>query len=153
MTDFIKFPIKQRTFIKAEPEKVFDTITSGEGWNSFFTHATEIDLKPGGRIVWRWKDWGPDFYTNNSEAKVVKFEKPNLFVFQWYPVGKDNPTTITFKLESQFNGTVVSLTEDGYTDNDAGREMILECAAGWAEALTLLKFYMEHGIVYTQPQV
>jgi len=28
--------------------------------------------------------------------------------------------------------------------------MILECASGWGEALTLLKFYIEHGIVYAQ---
>ena len=30
--------------------------------------------------------------------------------------------------------------------------MMLECAAGWGEALTLLKFYVEHGVVYTPPQ-
>ena len=24
----------------------------------------------------------------------------------------------------------------------------MECAAGWGEALTLLKFYLEHGVTY-----
>lgn len=30
--------------------------------------------------------------------------------------------------------------------------MALECAAGWGEAITLLKFYLEHGLIYTTPQ-
>jgi hypothetical protein len=30
--------------------------------------------------------------------------------------------------------------------------MMLECASGWGEALTLLKFYIEKGLVYTGPE-
>jgi len=30
--------------------------------------------------------------------------------------------------------------------------MILERASGWGEAATLLKFYIEHGIVYKRPK-
>ncbi len=30
--------------------------------------------------------------------------------------------------------------------------MTLECVGGWGEALTLLKFYIEHGIAYTHPK-
>ena len=152
MVEFLKHPIKHQTFIQAEPEKVFDTVTSGEGWNAFFTDSTEIDLKPGGKMVWRWKDWGPDFYNGMADAKVIMVLRPFQFAFEWYPVGNDTPTTITFNIKKEFGGTVVRLTEEGYPDTEAGHEMILECASGWAEALTLLKFYIEHGIIYIQPQ-
>jgi len=141
--------IKQRTFIAVPPEKVYDTITSGDGWNAFFTHATEIDPKPGGSMVFRWEDWGPDFYTSESECKVVTTDRPKKFAFQWGFKREDDPTTVTFDLEAKDGGTVVTLTESGYLNTSEARRSILSCASGWAEAVTLLKFYLEHGIVYT----
>lgn len=140
--------IRQRTFIAAPPEKVYDTITSGDGWNAFFTHATEIDPRPGGRMVFRWKDWGPDRYTVDANCSVVEAERPNVFSFEWFPVGKENPTTVSFHLEAKPGGTVVTLTESGYPDTPQARQMILECACGWGEAVTLLKFWLEHGVRY-----
>lgn len=142
--------IKQRTFIAASPEKVFDTISSAEEWNSFFTTGLELDPQPGGKIVFRWKDWGPDFYNGECPGEIIKFERPSIFSFDW---GAKNRTTVTFSLTEEFGGTVVTITEDGYSDSDRDREMILECASGWGEALTLLKFYLEHGIIYTPPKL
>lgn len=141
--------IKQRTFIAVPPEKVYDTITSADGWDAFFTTGMEIDPVPGGKMVWRWKDWGPDFYTVEVPAKVVETERPNKFVFEW---GSERRTKITFLLEARHGGTVVTCTEEGYFDTDKDRAMILECASGWGEAVTLLKFYLEHGVVYTPPE-
>ncbi|PKK82070.1 MAG: hypothetical protein CVT49_15590 [candidate division Zixibacteria bacterium HGW-Zixibacteria-1] len=144
--------IKQTTFIAAPIEKVYETITSAGEWDAFFTTGMELDPVPNGKMVWRWKNWGPNFYTTDAVAKVIKAERPDLFVFQWFPVGKDIPTTISFKLTAKYGGTVIELTESGYPDTDQARAMILECASGWGEALTLLKFYIEHGIVYTPPK-
>ena len=143
--------IKHQTFIKATPEKVFDTVTSAKDWDAFFTHGMEIDNKTGGKIIWRWKDFGPNFYTTEAPGKVLITERPCCFAFEWYPVGKDYPTVITFDLTEQYGGTVVRLTEEGYPDTPEGRAMILECASGWGEALALLKFYIERGLVYIQP--
>ena len=148
MAEIIAEPISQRTFIAASPEKVYDTITSGAGWDAFFTTGMEVDPHPDGVIVFRWQDWGPDFYTLDAPGKVVEAKRPERFVFQW---GK-YPSTITFDLKPQFGGTVVHLTEQGYPNTPEGRRGMLECACGWGEALTLLKFYLEHGVVYTPPQ-
>ena len=123
-------------------------ITSAAGWDAFFTTGTTIDLKSGGDCTFRWKDWGPDFYTLAAPGRVVSVERPRKFAFQW---GSDPATTITFNLSAAPGGTVIRLTEDGYVDTPEGRRSILECASGWGEALTLLKFYIEHGIVYTPP--
>lgn len=152
MTNLFGHTICQQTFIAVSPDRVYDTVTSAAHWNRFFTHSTELDPKPGGRMVFRWKDWGPNLYTVNAECNILICERPNRFVFQWYPVGKENPTTIEFKLEAKYNGTVVTVTESGYPDTPEGRNMILECACGWGEAVTLLKFYLEHGVIYTPPQ-
>ncbi|MEE9552970.1 MAG: SRPBCC domain-containing protein [candidate division Zixibacteria bacterium] len=148
MTQPYGHDIKQRTFIAVPPERVYETITSGDGWNAFFTHATEIDPKPGGKMVFRWKDWGPDRYTNNSECKVLKADHPTLFEFEWGMVGRGFPSTVRFHLEANDGGTVVTLTESGYPDTDKARSSILSCACGWGEAVTLLKFWLEHGVRY-----
>jgi len=143
------FPIKQRTWINKTPEQVYDAITSGETWNQFFTHATTIETKAGGDIIWRWKDWGPDFYSVESPGKVVAVDRPNKFAFTW---GSKTVRTIIFNLSPLSDGTVVHLTEDGYGDTGYDRESILACASGWGEAVTLLKFWLEFGVKYSQPK-
>ena len=75
MTDMLNEKIKHQTFIKAAPEKVFDTITSADGWNAFFTQGLELDNEPDGKIVWRWKDFGPNFYTTEAPGKVLQTER------------------------------------------------------------------------------
>jgi uncharacterized protein YndB with AHSA1/START domain len=142
--EIIQEPIRQRTFIAATPETVFDTITSAEGWNAFFTTGMELQAKPDGRIVFRWDNWGPDHYTLDAPGKVLEVTPPNRFVFQW---GR-KPTTITFDLEPADGGTILEITEVGYTNTLEGRRHMLECACGWGEAATLLKFWLEHGVVY-----
>lgn len=150
MARLLEETIKQRTFIAAAPEKVFDTITSSKEWDSFFTTGMVLEPHLGGKCEFTWKDWGPDFYTHKAPGKVIEASKPGKFVFQWGSEGKE--TTVSFSLTAEFGGTVVTLTERGYKDTPESRAMMLECASGWGEALTLLKFYIENGTVYNGPE-
>lgn len=149
MTNLINEQIKQATFIKAPAATIYDVITTGAGWDAFFTHGAEVNPRPGGHIMFRWKNWGPEFYTGSDGGPVLEADPPRRFVFQW---GVKYRSTITFDLTEEHGGTTVRLTDRGHPDTPEGRARILECAAGWGEALTLLKFYIEHGIVYTPPQ-
>ena len=146
MAELLDCTIKQRTFIAASPDKVYDTLTNAGNWDEFFTTGMELDPRPGGICSFSWKDWGPDKYTLKVPGKVIEAERPNLFSFQWGGEGK--ATTIRMELTEEKGGTVVTLTEEGYKNTPEGRAMIVECASGWGEAMTLLKFYIEHGIVY-----
>ena len=148
MTEQLQETIKQATFIRKTPQEVFDAITSAEVWNAFFTHSSALDPRPGGAFIWRWKDWGPDCYTLEVPGRVIEASRPERFVFEW---GSDKPTRITMILSEQSGGTVLRLTEQGHTNDAKGRAIALECAAGWGEAITLLKFYLEHGITYSTP--
>jgi len=132
--------------IAAPIERVFETITSAREWDSFFTTGMELEPRRGGACSFAWENWGPDKYTLKAPGKVVEIDPPNLFVFQWGSEGKE--TTVRFELSSQGNETIVTVTEEGYRDTPEGRAMIMECASGWGEAVTLLKFYIEHGIIY-----
>ena len=138
--------VRQRTFFAFPPEKVYDTLTDARKWDEFFTTGMELDPKPGGVCSFAWKDWGPDRYTLKVPGEVVEASRPDCFAFRWGP--QEKATTVRIELEAVEKGTVLTLTESGYKDTPEGLAMILECASGWGEAITLLKFYMEHGVVY-----
>ncbi len=146
MDEFLDCKITQRTFVAAPPDDVYDTITSAKNWDSFFTTGMELEPRPGGACSFSWKDWGPNRYTLKVPGVVLEADRPGLFAFQWGRPGKE--TTIRMELTAVEGGTVITLSEDGYRDTAEDRGMIVECASGWGEALTLLKFYMEHGITY-----
>lgn len=146
MAQLLDCKIKQKTFIAAPPDKVYDTITSAQSWDEFFTTGMELDPRPGGICSFSWKDWGPDKYTLKVPGKVIEAKRPDVFAFQWGL--EETETTIRIELTASDSGTVITLTEDGYRDTPKGRASMVECASGWGEALTLLKFYIERGIMY-----
>ena len=150
MSELFDAKIKQRTYIAVTPEEVYDTITTASEWDKFVTTGMILDLKPGGDCIFSWKDWGPDLYSMSAPGKVVEVKRPRLFSFQWGSAG--NETTMRFELEEKHGGTILTITEDGYQNTPEARAMILECASGWGEAATLLKFHIEHGVVYTPPK-
>ncbi len=64
--------------------------------------------------------------------------------FTW----EDQLTTVELDFIEVEEGTIVSVKEYGYLNSSEGHRRCLECVTGWGEALTLLKFYMEHNIRY-----
>lgn len=148
MTDDFGAPIKHAILIRAEPEKVYDALATAEGLDGWFTEGSEVDARPGGHICFRWRNWGVDKVNTEATGPVVKADRPKRFVFQWHGDNKEYYTTVDIKLEPTEEGTVVRLEEYGYQDTPGGRVSILDCATGWGEALTLVKFYVEHGLRY-----
>ncbi len=150
MLKLIPETIEHTTFVAAPPEKVYDAIATSEGLDGWFTAGAMVDARSSGRILFRWKDWGPDHITAEDGGPVLEANRPSRFVFQWRPDQPSYATTVEIDFESREGGTVIRLREYGYEDTPSGRRKMLECACGWGEALTLLKFYAEHGIRYGQ---
>ena len=137
-----------KTMVRAEPEKVYDALTTPEGLDGWFTTGAEVDAVPGGSITLRWKDWGYDQYNGDSGGPVLEAERPGRFVFKWQSDDKRYLTTVSISIETHPEGTLVSLTEEGYEDSPAGHQDLLNRCTGWGEALTLMKFWVEHGVRY-----
>lgn len=138
-------PILHKVLIHADREKVFDAMTTAQGLDQWFTQGSSIDRRPGGMLIFRWKNWGPDKYTGESKCPIVDVKVPEMFVFKWW---EDHYTTVEMDFEEVSEGTLVRLKEYGYEDSTEGHRRLIECATGWGEALTLLKFFCEHGVTY-----
>lgn len=143
MTEFIEDEIRYATFVRAPAERVYDGIATAAGLDGWFTVDAEVDARPGGRIRFRWRDFGPDKVTGEDGGPVLEAERPRRFVFQWSPDDKTYQTTVEIDLEAEEGGTVIRLREHGYRATPAGLRAMLNCAAGWGEALTLWKFWAE----------
>ncbi|MHA2265713.1 MAG: SRPBCC family protein [Candidatus Thorarchaeota archaeon] len=148
MTKEMDVEIKHSTLVRASPEDVYDAIATTEGLDAWFTKGSEVDAKPGGTILFRWKDWGADKVTLETAGPVVEAKRPERFVFKWHGDNKTYFTTVEIEFQKVDEGTIIRLREYGYQDTPSGRYSFMDCSTGWGEALTLLKFYVEHGIVY-----
>ncbi|GBG07459.1 hypothetical protein PAT3040_02010 [Paenibacillus agaridevorans] len=138
--------IHHRTFINAAPDEVYEAIATGPGWDAWFTQGTTVDARPGGTIHFRFQDFGPDHITLEDGGTVLEAIPGEKFVYQWTP--GESTTTISFVLTKLGEGTLVSLAESGYKQTDMDLKAFADCAVGWGEALTLLKYYLEHGVTY-----
>jgi uncharacterized protein YndB with AHSA1/START domain len=138
--------IEHIVYIHASPERVYKILTTGAGWDAWFTQGTTVDPGPGGQIRLRWQNFGAGHWTMEDGGPVLEAVPNRKFVFQWSPAS--TPTTVTITLEQQGPGTLVRLVESGYKLTDSDLAALVNCATGWGEALTLLKFYLEHGLTY-----
>ncbi len=140
--------IRHSTFIRAEPQRVYNALTTPEGLDAWFTTGASVEARVGGEIVFRWKDWGPDHINDEDGGPVLEAVNPRRFVFQWHPDLPEYATTVEINITPVDGGTIISLRENGFADTPSARTALMNCATGWGEALTLLKFYLEYGVVY-----
>lgn len=139
--------IRHETLVRAPRTKVWEALTTGNGLDGWFTQGSEVDLRPGGAVRLRWREWGPQKIDAQDGGPVLEAVAPERFVFRWHE-DAENPTQVTFDLEEHPEGTLLRVVDDGYPDTERGKELFMDCAAGWGEALTLVKFWVEHGLRY-----
>jgi uncharacterized protein YndB with AHSA1/START domain len=140
--------IKHSTVIRADPINIYNALTTAEGLDAWFTDGSIVNAVPGGEILFQWVNWGPDHITAEDGGPVLEAIPPKHFVFQWHPDSPDYATTVEINIVPTDDGTIVSLREYGYADTPSARLAMVNCAVGWGEALTLLKFYLELGAHY-----
>lgn len=134
--------IKHATYIKASPDQVYETLTTSEGWNAWFTDGTTVDLD--GDIRFRWKDYEEEGRTIDDGGPVLEAVPNERFSFRWFPT--EQGTKVSFRIEPHKGGTLLSIEETGYSTTMEDLAAFTSCATGWGEAMTLLKFYLEHGV-------
>ncbi|MGO4565871.1 SRPBCC domain-containing protein [Rhizobium sp. 2YAF20] len=134
-------PIICKMEIDAPEDVVFKHLAYSDGLNKWFTTESSIDQWAGGRIWFRWVEFGPERVTIEDEGEVVEFSEPSLLIFTWKPgVSK---TTVKLSIQRWLDRTLVTLTEEGFSDAPEDVRAMLDVACGWGEALMSLKWYLE----------
>lgn len=141
--------IRHSVFIRAPREKVWAAFTTPKGIDGWWgTRGSEIDLRPGGKLTLRWRDWGAERdFSGDRDCVVIEVVPLERFVFRWGETA-DAMTTVEFDLEDREGGTLLRLREHGFAPTATGRESFEGNSLGWGEAATLMKFYVEHGVGY-----
>ncbi len=150
MSEIFDTEISHSTIIKASIEKVYDSISTAEGLDEWFTKGAVVDNTIGGTIYFRRKTKDANNREIISEDKgiITEFIRPYHFAFKWQPDNDTYYTTVHFKLDYAHEGTIIFVQEHGFKNTSEGRKILLSNATSWGETLTILKYYLEHGITY-----
>ena len=90
--------VEREIVISASRERVWAVLTEPGHVARWFGDLAEIDLRPGGRAVFGWAEYG------RHEARIERVEPPGFFSYRWAhqagdPVAGGTSTLVEFTLE------------------------------------------------------
>lgn len=136
-------PVRAAEIIRAGSGRIWDAISTRDGWESWFCQRALVDFRPGGFVHFRWVEWGADKYTGDNRADLVTVETRKRLAFRWKSHDTHPTTLVDIHLEPRGPITVVRLEETGWGDNV---QAAMNNSVGWGGALVMLKDYVEHGV-------
>lgn len=144
----MKLPIEQdrvekQIELKAPVARVWRALTDYREFSKWFQVNLEAPFVPGqtvrGRITY------PGYEHHTMEVVVQKMEPERLFSFTWHPYAldlqkdysKEPSTLVEFRLEPKGGGTLLTVTESGFSKLPADRrlEAFRMNDDGWAEQM------------------
>jgi uncharacterized protein YndB with AHSA1/START domain len=107
--------IEREIVIDAPVEVVWSVVTEPEYISGWFSDSADVDLKPGGRAVLHWNEFG------TVQGRVERVEPPHFFSFRWaVDPGRDidegNSTLVEFSLRAERESTRLTVVETGFQD-------------------------------------
>ncbi len=108
--------IEREVSIAAPIETVWSIVTEGDQIARWFADYAEVDLRPGGDLLFKFASGRP------GKGTVERVEPPNVFSFRWVSpeperdmdAAQGHFTTVEFMLSSQGDGTLLRVTESGF---------------------------------------
>lgn len=139
--------IEREILIEAPAELVWQVVTEPEHISGWFSDSAELDLRPGGAMVLRWRDHGA------AHGRVERVEPPRYFSFRWvvpmereHEVSDDNSTLVEFTLKPEGDGTRLTVVESGFADlagpDDESKRHYDDHERGWELELGELEAYL-----------
>jgi uncharacterized protein YndB with AHSA1/START domain len=152
----MKLPIEQDRIekqieLKAPVARVWRALTDYREFSKWFQVNLEAPFLPGqtarGRITY------PGYEHLTLEAVVQKMEPERLFSFTWQPYAvdlqrdysKEPSTLVEFRLEQKGDGTLLTVTESGFSKIPADRrlEAFRMNDGGWTEQMKNIERHVE----------
>lgn len=137
--------IEREILIQASIERVWEVLTRAEHVAKWFAFdGAEVDPRPGGAIVLRWKEHG------TFHAWVERVDRPRLFSYRWALTADElprdgNSTLVEFTLSREGEATGLRIVETGFASLDGPAEArarhVADNTEGWSGALTAFEEY------------
>ena len=131
--------IRCELMLKAPIDKVWNALTTAEGWTGWFSQGVEGTFALGEMLTLDFGAYGECF------ARISEMDPKNLFAYQWHPGDGANfdthpeseLTTVRFTLEPVEGGTQLLMVESGFANiPEARRISALEAnTGGWNSEL------------------
>jgi uncharacterized protein YndB with AHSA1/START domain len=130
--------LEKELFIKASPQRVFQALTRSEDLERWFLVKAEVDVRPGGAIRFAWE---PGKF---EVGKILVLEPPHRLSYTWETFGP-GPTTVTFELTRENDGTRLRLTHTGIGEGEDWDRYYSSVKSGWSAHLGDLTSWLETG--------
>jgi uncharacterized protein YndB with AHSA1/START domain len=127
------------TLIRRPPPEVFAAFVDPAVATRFWFTRSSGPLAAGAVVRWEWEMYGA------VDTVVVKeFEEPERFVLA---LGGGEGMTVEFRFTPREEGTVVAVTESGFTGTaEEALAYVADSTGGYTTALCSAKALLEHGI-------
>ena len=142
----MKFKVSAR--IARPVHEVFEAVADPAQLSSYFTTGgAEGRLEAGKTVTWDFADFPGRFPV--EVAEVVADER---IVIRWgrreggEKTGENNTVVFEFSPLDEGARTLVTVTESGWSETQAGLDSSYGNCMGWSQMLAALKAWAEHGI-------
>ena len=143
--------IEKRIELKAPVSRVWRALTDYREFGQWFRVKLDGPFEPG--QISRGQIACPGYEHVKWEAAIQKIEHERLFSFTWRPYAIDAnidysqepPTLVEFRLEKTPSGTLLLLTESGFSGIPSGRrlEAFRMNDSGWTEQMKNIERHVE----------
>ena len=138
-THLIGRSLEKELFINATPQRVFQALTEKEDLERWFVKKAEVDLRPGGAIR---LEWAPDAVEIGT---ILELDPPHRLSYSWEAL-EPSPTTITFELTAENDGTRLRLIHTGIGEGEDWDRYYTSVNSGGSVQVTNLAAWLETGI-------
>jgi uncharacterized protein YndB with AHSA1/START domain len=126
--------------IAKSPGEVFAAIVDPSKMSNYFISKSSGPMEEGSKLTW----WFPEF-EDGFPVRVGRIEKDKYISYYWEMEGKELLVEMNLA-EKPGSNTLVTITEKGMDNNEAGIKWLKGNTEGWANFLACLKAWLEYGI-------
>ncbi len=142
--------IEKSIEIQAPVSRVWHALTDHQQFGEWFRVKLDGPFKAGevatGKITW------PGYEHVTWRATIQSIDPEQYFAFTWHPYAidpavdysKETPTLVEFHLEKTASGTLLRVTESGFSDipDERRSEAFLRNSDGWAQQVKNIEEYV-----------
>jgi len=126
--------------ISVHHDQVFACLTTAPGLTRWFSVGAEIDLRPGGLIVFGWDQ----DMTRTSTIAILDYDAGGRIVWDWLPSSGDMHAPVYWKVEPRREeGSRVVLRQGPFRENAESLLVMAEEAQTWRWHLCNLRATLE----------